>query len=100
MEKQRNGKDSKPYNVEYSSKFKKSASRLQSLADNIDEAVNDIAQKPLQRNKLKGKLSHLRKYRINKYRLIYRADSKTNTVYLLDIIHRDKAYRQNTVYAD
>jgi mRNA interferase RelE/StbE len=42
---------------------------------------------------LTGRLAGFRRYRVGDYRVIYRIDSATQTVYVYKIVHRSEAYR-------
>ena len=96
---QRSGKTlSGNYEVELSSDFEKGSRKLTKgnsrLVDDIEKAIDKISVNPLIGEPLKTpQFRGLWKYRVGKYRLIYRIDFKNKTCYLIYIKRRDKAYK-------
>jgi len=80
------------------SEFKRSVSRMdRRLKGRILDAINDISGKPTQLRgdtikPLSGELRGRWRYRIGDYRLIYRPDAQTRTVFLLAVLPRGAAY--------
>ena len=94
MGKQRSGKASKPYEVEYTSTFERRCSKLHEMSEDIEEAIDTIAVNPFVGEKLREKrFRGLYKYRIGKYRLFYRINRKEKICFLTDIKARGKAYK-------
>ena len=99
MARQRSGKTlSGNYEVELSSGFKKASGKLtkgnSELIDVIEKAIDKISVNPLIGEPLRApQFRGLWKYRVGKYRLIYRIDFKSKTCYLIYIKRRDKAYK-------
>jgi mRNA interferase RelE/StbE len=63
------------------------------IQDKIDKAFNIIKENPLKGEKLHGELKNYYKYRVGDYRIVYQFDSKTSTVILVKVEHRQGVYR-------
>ncbi len=59
----------------------------------VDIAMDTIQQNPLSGEKLGGTLAAYRKFRVGDYRIVYRFDSRTSTVYVVKIEHRQGVYK-------
>lgn len=71
--------------------------RLQKLPVQINRRVIDafdrIQQNPLAGVKLHGDLENYRKLRLGDYRIVYLFNSKTSTVFVVIIEHRQGVYK-------
>ncbi len=66
------------------------------LARRLDACFEQIQKNPLQYPQsiaLKGKLEGLYRRRVGDWRIIYEVDTNQRIVYILQIVHRGKAYR-------
>lgn len=95
MEKPRNGKTSKNYEVEYSSAFERKYSKLDStIAKRVDKTIEKLSANPFIGDKMREKrFRNLYKYRVGKHRLFYRINVEKSICYLTNFVSRDKAYR-------
>ena len=59
----------------------------------LPEALLTIRQNPVIGVKLHGELAGLYKYRLGDYRIVYTFNTKTSTVEILTIEHRQGVYR-------
>lgn len=72
----------------------KSVQRLPSYIKNrIPEALLSIKQNPIIGEKLHGDLQGYYKYRLGDYRIVYSFNTKTSTVIVVAIEHRQGVYR-------
>lgn len=55
--------------------------------------LNLIVQNPVSGAKLQGELQNYYKFRVGDYRIVYLFDSKTSTVKVLKIEHRQGVYK-------
>jgi mRNA interferase RelE/StbE len=59
----------------------------------VIKALDVIKSNPLSGTKLHGELKNYYKYRVGDYRVVYQFDSKTSTVIVVEVEHRQGVYR-------
>jgi mRNA interferase RelE/StbE len=64
-----------------------------SIQEHILHAYESLKQNPVSGVKLHGQLKGYYKYRVGDYRVIYRFDTKTSTVRVVKIEHRQGVYK-------
>jgi mRNA interferase RelE/StbE len=75
-------------------KVQKSANKLpRHIQKHLPKALLSIKQNPFIGIKLHGELAGYYKYRIGDYRLVYRFNTKTSTVEVVKIEHRQGVYK-------
>ena len=65
----------------------------------IKEACDALAHDPRPRGVKKLSPGHMNKYRVrapHNYRITYMIDDQTNTVEIIEILHRGQAYRRRS----
>lgn len=63
------------------------------IHDKVIKTFDLIQNNPVSGEKLHGELKNYYKYRIGDYRIVYQFDSKTNTVIVVKVEHRQGVYR-------
>ena len=63
------------------------------IHERVIKALDVIKNNPLSGEKLHGELKSYYKYRVGDYRIIYQFDSKTSTVIVVKVEHRQGVYR-------
>ena len=61
--------------------------------EKVIKALDIIESNPLSGTKLHGELKNYYKYRVGDYRIVYQFDSKTSTVIVVKVEHRQGVYR-------
>jgi addiction module RelE/StbE family toxin len=83
--------------VRLSSQASKSLEKLarsdRRIFERVDEALTRLQDEPAAGKPLQGPLAGLRSLRIGDLRIIYRFDAAQLLVFVLEIVSRDKAYR-------
>ena len=64
-----------------------------SIHGKVIKALDLIKNNPLSGEKLHGELKNYYKYRVGDYRIVYQFDSKTSTVIVVKVEHRQGVYR-------
>ena len=76
------------------SRVDKEISRLPlHIQNKIDKSLDILKKNPILDVKLKGKLDDYYKFRLGDYRIIYKFNSKTGTLEIVKIEHRQGVYR-------
>ena len=63
------------------------------IQNRLFAALDKLSQDPSLGFKLKGKLAKYHKYRVGDYRILYAFDTKTKTIEILAIEHRQGVYK-------
>ncbi|MEW6557005.1 MAG: type II toxin-antitoxin system mRNA interferase toxin, RelE/StbE family [Elusimicrobiota bacterium] len=83
------------YKLAYSPEAKESIENLPCNLKNIAERILiNISENPFGGTKLIGKLRGLYSARVTRrYRIIYHINTSSNTIFIIDVIHRKESYR-------
>lgn len=63
------------------------------IHEKVINALDIIQSNPLSGAKLHGELKNYYKYRVGDYRIVYQFDSKTSTVIVVKVEHRQGVYK-------
>ncbi|MEM2088255.1 MAG: type II toxin-antitoxin system RelE/ParE family toxin [Thermoproteota archaeon] len=82
-----------PYRAALTKSFLRELKKLpEDVRNRVLRAVDEILANPLSGIRLKGELEGLWRWRVGKYRIIYRVEQASQTVILLDVGLRKAIY--------